>query len=294
MRKYGVLQIKLATPILFPSNRPWEGIKLDGLLGWIWAKDHGLTKTPAENNPENIVFPELPLVQIAPKLYGASTMFVPVMDELWETEADSLRPSLVSCYPEVIVKSSNWQTSMRKQVRLGLKDFKPNISSGAYRGAMEPYWALQTPYIYFYWATDDFDALIDYFDRIPKECFGIGAKTRIGYGRITEVVYNETEEAECFYYKDNAGRPTRPIPVDGPFNGKFPDSCTGVSSWRAPYFSASTKALCYLPPVEQYLPQPISESPILDNLLDSVAKDQQNRHAAYMEKQTKRKGSKKK
>lgn len=288
MRKYGVLRINLSSPILFPSNHPWEGIKLDGLLGWIWAKDNGYTKTPAENKPENIVFPKLPLAEIAPQLYGASTMFIPTPDELWENKADAFRPNLVSCYPEVIVRSTNWDRSMKAQIRQGLSDFKLNIKTGAYRGAMETYWALSTPYIYFYFATDDFEALAKYLDRIQKECFGIGAKTRIGYGRITDIEYSELEEEECFYYEYN-GLPTRPIPVESPFKGKFPDSCLGYSSWRMPYFSPTTKAMCYLPPVAQYLPQALeTNSPILDNLLDKVAKDQQRIFTLIQEKEAKK------
>ncbi len=293
MRKYGVVKINLSTPILFPSNRPWEGIKLDGLLGWIWAKDHGLTKTPAENNPENIQFPQLPLAELSPQLYAASTMFLPDETDFWSSQADENLPNRISCSPEIVVKTSRWTGYMKRPFQKDAKAFTPNISSGAYRAGMETYWALSTPYIYFYFATDDLDTLVKkYIERIPTDCFGIGAKTRSGYGKIVSVEYNELEEEDCFYYKTPNGFPTRPIPVDSPFHGKFPDNCIGYSSWRMPYFSASTKALCYLPCVSQYLPQVLNpESPVLAECLDIVAKQQQQIYKSIQEK--KNKGKKK-
>lgn len=288
---YGVIRIDLITPILFPTNRPWEGIKLDGLLGWLWAKDQGLNKTPAENDPANLRFPELPLLEISHQVYGASTMFLPTSDELG---IDPSRPNLVSSSPELIIKSGNWTKPMREQIRLGMKDFKPNLSSGPYRAAMVSYWSLSTPYIYFYFATQDYDSLKGYFYRIPKECFGIGAKTRSGYGRIKDVSYSVVAQDDCFYCELD-GLPTRPIPVSAPeFKGKFPDSCIGYSSFRNPYFSPETKANCYLPPVYQYLPQSLVMTTALNNALDQSCKQQQQRFAVMQEKEQKKKGSRKK
>ncbi len=267
MTTYGYVRIGLRTPILFPSNRPWEGIKLDGLLGALWASDHNLQKSPAEEDPANIQFPELPFIQIAPQVYGASAMFLPDEAEMEEQHFH------VFTVPDTIIKSTDWDKPMRAQIRKGLSDFNLETSSGRYRGAMETYWALYSPYIDFYFATDDYPALTKYLDRIQTECHGIGAKRHIGYGSIYSVTYDTLDKEDCFYFELD-GLPTRPLPVKY-FEGQFPDSCKGYTSYKNPYSSPYTKELCYMPPYGQYLPQNLSFNQEFENALEIECKEQQ-------------------
>lgn len=249
---YGLLRINLSTPILVPTNRPWEGIKLDGLLGFLWALDNGLRKNPGENLPENVKFPELPLIQIEPRVYGASTMFLPAPDD------EALCGNHVQSFPEIINKTANWDKSFQMQIRKGLANFKPSKGSGAFRASMEHYWIISTPCVEFYWATDNFPALRSYFERIPTDLFGLGAKARAGYGSIRSIDIEDRDKDNCFYFEFD-GYPTRPLPVNGRFKGLFPDSCIALSSCRPPYFNACNRELCYTPPASQYLPQNLTE-----------------------------------
>lgn len=271
MISYGKLRIHLSTPILFPTTRPWSGVTLDGLLGWLWARDRGLFKCPAENSPEQILFPELPLVQLIPKLYGTSTMFLPTPKEL---HGES---HLVGCRTEIINKSANWDRPFRLQIRRGMKDiqnFTDKKAAGAFRADLACYWSLSTPFVSFYFATEDFEALAGYLNRISTDCFGIGAKSRAGYGRIAKVEFKEVPEEKCFYYQKD-GVPTRPIPVNSPFHGKFSDDTIGIGTWRPPYFSSISRTLCYVPPASQYLPQTPEVDRDLEFILQAASKEQQ-------------------
>ena len=290
MTKYGYLRIYLSSPILFPSTRPWSGVTLDGLIGWLWARDRGLLKTPAENSREQILFPELPILQIFPKCYGASTMFLPTKKELHGNG------HLVDCRIETINKMANWDRPFRLQIRYGgMKDvakFTDKKASGAFRADLVCYWALSTPFITFYFATEDFEALSGYLNRISSDCFGIGAKSRAGFGRIAKVDYHEIPEEECFYYQKE-GVPTRPIPVDSPFRGKFSDDCIGIGTWRPPYFSPISRTLCYTPPASQYLPQSLKVDRVVKNMLQSASKDQKELFEKLTGTKKKGKGRKK-
>ena len=271
MISYGKLRIHLSSPILFPTTRPWSGVTLDGLLGWMWARDRGLFKCPAENSPEQILFPELPLVQLSPMLYGASTMFLPTPMELHGNT------HLVGCRMEVINKMANWDRPFQSQIRRGMKDirnFTDKKGSGMLRADLVRYWSLSTPFVTFYFATEDFEALAGYFNRIPTDCFGIGAKPRVGYGRIVKVEFKEIPEEKCFHFQKD-GVPTRPIPVDGPFHGKFPDDTIGIGTWRPPYFSPISRTLCYIPHASQYLPQIPAVDRELEYIFRAASKEQQ-------------------
>ena len=65
-----------------------------------WAKEKGFFKTPSEDDPENILFPDLPLNIVSPKCYAASSMFV---------------PETATMHPEVFVRTANWQYFFAKQ-----------------------------------------------------------------------------------------------------------------------------------------------------------------------------------
>ena len=265
MITYGVLKIKLSTPILYPTTHPWYGITLDGLLGWIWAKDRGLNKTPAENQPHLIQFPELPILQLEPKLYAASTMFLPAKNDLGA--------NLIGCTNEIINKMANWDKPMIAQIRRGMKSFIPNKASGDLRASLERYWALMTPHVSFHFATEDYEALQAYLKRIKTECFGIGAKTRAGYGAIADTEWHEVSKDNSYCYQKE-GMPTRPIPADGKFKGKFPKSTIDVVAWHPPYFSPFDRKECYQPPASQYLPELPTANTQLDDLLQSAATEQ--------------------
>ena len=67
----------LNTPIALYGQRPFQPLMFDGILGYAWAIRNGLTKTPRETVPANLMFPDLPLDLAGEKCYAASAAFVP-------------------------------------------------------------------------------------------------------------------------------------------------------------------------------------------------------------------------
>ncbi len=275
--RYGKTKVYLSSPILYPTTRPWRGVTLDGLLGWIWARDKGILKTPAERRKENTIFPELPLAQIEPKLYAASTMFLP--------EAGREEARLIGSTSEIINKMGNGDISMRKQVRKGMGDFKFNGQSGAYRAGLVRYWALTTPFVEFYFAAEDWEAATSFIKRIKTGCFGIGAKARCGYGAISKVEWEEVAETASHHISKN-GAPTRPIPVNSSFKGKFPDSTIGYCTWFPPYSVPWSREECYEPSPSQYLPRLPIKSFAFENALKAKAAQQKEIMKRLTEKKT--------
>ena len=224
----------LSSPLCFSASNLLSPIGFDGLLGAAWAKEKGFFKTPSEDNPENILFPDLPLNIVSPKCYAASSMFA---------------PETATMHPEVFVRTANWQYFFAKQGSK-IKNTKYKIDTTWLRAGQEKYWLMVTPYIDFYFECSDWDKLRQYL-KIIKDVGFIGAKRAVGYGMINKIkLFIESEDYSIL--KD--GLPTRPLPVKE-FNGKVSKSSPiGISSYYAPYWLAYNKVLCYLPPNNQYLP----------------------------------------
>ena len=183
-----------------------------------WAKEKGFFKTPSEDDPENILFPDLPLNIVSPKCYAASSMFV---------------PETATMHPEVFVRTANWQYFFAKQGSK-IKNTKYKIDTTWLRAGQEKYWLMVTPYIDFYFECSDWDKLRQYL-KIIKDVGFIGAKRAVGYGMINKIkLFIESEDYSIL--KD--GLPTRPLPVKE-FNGKVSKSSPiGISSYYAPYWLA--------------------------------------------------------
>lgn len=226
------VRIFLAAPLCFSGIKPIEPIMLDSLLGYIWARDHGLCKTSAECAPENLVFPDLPIERIG-KCYKSSAMFLPPETPMKE---------------ECFVKGTNWAAGMAK---MGNKDMTYKIDTMWARGAQEKYWLLAAPYLDWYCETTEPDSLIQYLKEISKLGF-LGSKRGAGFGKIQKIELGK-DAPDYTVCKD--GEPTRPLPIAA-FSGlPLKDPSVGMSTYYAPYWYSQNADLCFLPNKAQYTPQ---------------------------------------
>lgn len=227
------IRFYLSTPLAMPSNKPAAPLMLDGLLGYAWALDNGLFKTPAEELPGNLVFPDLPLEKIGERCYAASAMIIP-------PEA--------SMEPTMLVRHADWAAAMAKR---GQGDLAYNVGSGWMKGAQEVLWLLVTPYIDFY-CRGDLER-IKPLVRIIQDIGHIGPKRHSGYGRVHGVAVSTKCEDWAVWRE---GQPTRPLPVAG-FQDKLPAGAAPAVDWSTyypPYWFMGNATWCYVPPVFQYRP----------------------------------------
>lgn len=227
------IRFHLASPLAFPSNHTLSPLMFDSLLGYAWALEQGLYKTPAEITEKNLVFPELPLEKLTDRCYAASAMFI---------------PEEATFAPDVVVRSTNWDKSMVQQ---GQGKMPYVINTGWTKGAQETLWLCATPYVDFYFR-GQLEKVKKYVDIIKSIGF-LGSKRSIGFGRIKSITVRPESEDWAVWRN---GYPTRPLPVKE-FQAQITvtDLTIGPSTYYPPYWFVRNAELCYLPPVEQYMPQ---------------------------------------
>lgn len=227
----------LSSPLYFTVQNLLYPLLFDGLLSAAWAKEKGLLKTPAEDDPDNILFPELPLKKISQKCYAASAMFV---------------PAEATMYPEILIRNADYKYFFARQ-GTKIKSTKYIIDTTWCRSAQEKYWLMATPYIDFYFRCTNWDKLYKYL-KILKTIGFIGSKRAAGFGMINKITISKDSED---YSILRNGLPTRPLPLAN-FSDKIPKNLsvpTGMSNYYAPYWLSCNMVMCYLPQNSQYLPQ---------------------------------------
>lgn len=223
----------LGSPLCFPAGKTIEPLILDSIMGYVWALEHGLSKTPAEDITKNLVFPTLPIEHTG-RCYAASAMFLP--------KEKNIKPILKL---ECLVKGTNWIDGM---VHQGCAKMRYDVSGTWTRGVQEKYWILAVPYVDFYARPTHKDEFIRFL-KIVKEIGYLGAKRNVGYGKILQVSIAE-DAPDWAYSKD--GQPTRPLPVT--LFDHLAGATTGMANYFSPYWFAANRTMCYLPPVNQYMP----------------------------------------
>lgn len=225
------IRIHLVTPVAIYAQKPFAPLMLDGILGYAWALKNGYTKTPAESNPENLVFPELPLEKIGEKCYAASAAFIP--------------PTAVM-KPSRIIRRADWKDAM---ARRGVPATTYETAVGWQQACQEPYWELSTPYIDFYYQGDK-KAVLDLLSIVYKIRF-IGSKRSAGYGQIRKIEHQDNSENWAVWRGD--GLPARPLPVA--LVGEKPGMTPEWTTYYPPYWAAVNSEWCYVPPPGQWLPK---------------------------------------
>lgn len=78
----------------------------------------------------------------------------------------------------------------------------------------------------------------------------LGARRAVGFGRIADIIVRPCQEDYTVVGPDGAA--ARPVPVE-----EAPAGMRGPLAWTAytpPYWDPQRRSLCYLPPVERWLP----------------------------------------
>jgi CRISPR type IV-associated protein Csf3 len=249
----GMLRIKLYSPLAFWANKTMYPLSLDGILAYVVALREGKWKTPAEITKGNFDPPELPLDKVDDipglEFYKASMMFVPP-EAYWSSDT--------------FVKKSDAFEAMHEH-GVGSPNILRDKSQGIFRGGMEPFLFLNTPYVDFYFS-GDYDAVVDLKGDLERLGY-IGAKHNAGCGAILKIRVKHIKDPKMDYSVFKDGRPTRPIPVE-----YFPDGLRGTAiercGFRPPYEYVGSKARCYVPPPEQWYPQMQMDS-VLEQIRDA-------------------------
>ena len=229
MSKAYCVRFYLQTPLAFHGHSAIAPLMLDGILGYAWAVEKGLTKTPAESlSPKTVTLPELPLDKISKDCYAASAGFISEDATLQATK---------------IVKAADWKTG-----KSGLFP-ETNLtarSSGWKKAYMEDYWLLATPHIDFYFR-GDIEKVASLL-RIIKAGKFLGSKRGSGYGEIKKIEIDTSED----FSTEKDGYPTRNIPIDlfSNLHGLKPE----MKGYRPPYWMTHLHTMCYVPQVSQWLP----------------------------------------
>lgn len=259
------IRIHLATPLFEKTNISKHPIMLDALLARIKLGRQGISKTPAELNPDNLVFAELPIERVG-KCYLCSGSFLPPSSYA-KVDAFAGRPANT------------------KAIRLVSKEF---LSTGVIgNSSITRYYSVAVEHVDFHVRAVDgreqelFDLLKD------VKLYGLGAKTGIGAGQISGIeAIPEKGTDLCFRTED--GFPTRALPVEL-FKGKISGKASvGMSTYFAPYWMARNKVLCYLPKPEQYSPLPS----ISDGVFSDIEKELEAEKKALEEKKNKKRKKK--
>lgn len=222
-------RFKLGTPLASTVNRPLTPLMFDGILGYAWAVQNGLTKTPAEEIKKNLIFPELPIAKIADRCYAASAGFIPAEAKI---------------EPTIFVRHADWKTAVGKH---GIGKIAYQVSVGWTQAVQEMYWLTVTPHVDFYvnGNPDEINNLLNVIWDIRY----LGSKRGSGYGLITDITIDENVPDLSTW---NNGQPTRPIPVS--LVGEKPGLTKEWATYYAPYWHMGNAAWCYMPSPKQYIP----------------------------------------
>lgn len=219
------ITIFLRTPIAFQTKKKIQPIHFDGLLTALSVFNDGILDNPIPQDADDI---ELPIVKVGneKKIYKASCM--------------KINQSKSKVYRDVWVGSTSWV------------DFVPfkgtlNSSSGIYRAKAGLLMLLSTPYIEFYFDSNDINAVISLLDNLTH----IGSRIAAGYGEIKNIEIKKIKEDYTLI--DENGYVARHIPV---IEIKKADPRWNIDyvGYKSPYYFYPFYDMCYVPPIDRYWP----------------------------------------
>lgn len=222
----------MAAPIFMNAVKAKDPIMLDSILGFFWMQEHGYHKNSSELREENLIFPKLPIKRTG-KCYHASAM-------IFAPETSSMQ--------DRFTKRETCATNYRHIM---------NSFSGSTDKAMLPafidYNAVVTPTLTCYADVTDIQEFKRLTDKILSH--GIGAKTSIGFGRVSKIEYEPYPKNEMYEIVIN-GKPSRALPMES-FCDIIDEENTaiGYTNYYTPYWYAAHKHLCFLPAPEILHPE---------------------------------------
>ncbi|MEQ6359515.1 hypothetical protein V7D15_07360 [Thermoanaerobacter thermohydrosulfuricus] len=228
------VKIFLTTPIAFQTKKKIQPIHFDGLLTALSVFKNGILDNPI---PQNAVKVNLPLIQVGNE------------KKIWKASCMKIDPAKSKVYRDIWTGSTSWV------------DFVPfkgtlNPSSGIFRAKAGILMLLVTPYVEFYFDTENINKVIDLLNDLTH----IGSRISAGYGEIKNI---EIEKSKNDYTLiDEDGYIARHIPVTELQENADPRWNIDFVSYKPPYYFYPFFDMCYVPPIERYWPYKKSKDAI--------------------------------
>jgi hypothetical protein len=215
------IRIMLRTPVAFQTKKKIQPIHFDGLLTALSVFKDGIFDNPIPQDTIDKV--AIPLNRTG-KVYKASCM--------------KIDQSKSKIYRDIWTGSTSWVNYIHFKGKL-------NNASGIFRAKAGILMLLVTPYLEFYFDSNDINSVISLLNNLRF----IGSRVGTGYGEIKDMEISKSEKD--YSLLDEKGYPARHIPINQIDKADLRWNFDYVG-YKSPYYFYPFYEMCYIPPVNRY------------------------------------------